>query len=114
MDLDFEINIPAFLSFRVGSARIVDTISFAPTVADVLAPTLGMAGTGGNLGTGQVTVEIRGNGGSVQTTEDTTGATGLSNGTTTISWAQINTADTGGGGYTGTGFCPIAATTPLR
>ena len=98
VDLDFEINIPAFLSFRVGSARIVDTISFAPTVADVLAPTLGMAGTGGNLGTGQVTVEIRGNGGSVQITEDTTGATGLSNGTTTISWAQINTADTGGGG----------------
>ncbi len=102
VDLDFQITIPAFLSFRVGSAAIVDTIAFAPAVADVLAPTLGMAGTGGDLGAGQVTVEIRSNGstvgGSVQISEGTTGATGLSNGTSTISWGQINTADSGGGG----------------
>ena len=103
VDLDFQITIPAFLSFRVGSAGVfVDQIDFDPTVADVLAPTLGMAGTGGDLGAGTVTVEIRTNGstvgGSVQITEATTGATGLSNGTATIDWAQINTADTGGGG----------------
>ena len=102
VNLDFQITIPAFLSFRVGSAAIVDQIDFDPTVADVLAPTLGMAGTGGDLGAGTVTVEIRSNGstvgGSVQITEATTVATGLSNGTATIDWAQINTTDTGGGG----------------
>ena len=100
VDLDFVINIPAFLSFRVGAAGAKSTVTFSPTVADVLAPTAGMAGTGGDLGTGRVTVEIRGNGGSVQITETTSGATGLSNGTSTISWVQIISTDTGAGTIT--------------
>jgi hypothetical protein len=98
VDLDFEIDIPAFLSFRVGSAAGVDTINFSPAVADVLAPTLGMVGTGGDAGGSSVNVVIRGNGGAVDITESTTGVSGLTNGTSFIDWAQINTTETGGGG----------------
>lgn len=91
VDLDFVIDIPEFISFRVGAAASKSTITFSPTVNEVRTAAADVAGTGGDVGGGAVTVELQGNTGSVTITETTTGTTGLVNGANTISWAQIDT-----------------------
>jgi hypothetical protein len=99
--LDFQITIPSFISFRVGSAGgAIDMITFNPTAADVAAGTAGTAGGGGDLGGGIVTVSLISNSGAVTITEtNNSGGTGLGNGVGAfISYAQINTADSGAGG----------------
>ena len=96
--LDFRITIPRFVFLQVGTGTFlanntaVDEIAFAPAVAAVGGGSV--AGTGGNLGGGAVTVRVIGNAGSM-----TLGATGPANLTTaggsTIPWTQITVAATG-------------------
>jgi hypothetical protein len=59
-----------------------------------------MAGTGGDVGSGRVTVSLISNSGAVTITETNNGGgNGLANGGTDyISYAQINTTDSGTGG----------------
>jgi hypothetical protein len=90
VDLDFQIIIPNFIYFRVGTAGpTVDTVSFAPTAAQVAAGTQDIAGTGGDLTGGAVTVNLISNGGAV--TIDANGNGGLSDGSNTIDFATIST-----------------------
>ena len=97
VNLDFEIIIPQFIVFRVGSAAAIDTIQFSPTAADVAAGTAGTAGTGGDLGNGVVTVSLLSNAGAITITpSNNSGGSGLGNGSGDfISYAQIITANTG-------------------
>ncbi len=99
--LDFQITIPSFIVFRVGTAGgTIDTIQFNPSAADVAAGTAGIAGIGGDVGGGVVTVALISNGGGVTITEtNNSGGNGLGNGGGAfISYGQINTADSGAGG----------------
>jgi hypothetical protein len=98
VDLNFRITIPDFIFFRVGAAASVDQIDFAPTATEVHTAVAGIAGTGGDQTGGVVTVKLISNAGAVDIESSTTGATGLVSGADTISYAQINTADSGGGG----------------
>ena len=99
VNLNFQIVIPAFIYFRVGTdGATIDQIQFAPTVAEVANATAGIAGTGGDLGGGTVTVSLVSNGGAVDITETNNGGlTGLANGAGNfISYAQINIATNNG------------------
>jgi hypothetical protein len=97
--VNFSITIPRFIFLQVGTGTLlaanatIDTISFAPTVA-VVGNGTAVAGTGGNLGSGSVTVRIIGNAGNV--TLAATGPANLTSGGNTIPWTQIATAITGG------------------
>ncbi|MFQ5938343.1 MAG: hypothetical protein ACE5LB_18225, partial [Acidiferrobacterales bacterium] len=73
-DLNFTINIPDFLRLRIGSpAATVDTITFSPSDA-VVGDSTPVAGTGGDLTGGVVTVQIISNhGGNVQLDTTVTG-----------------------------------------
>jgi len=101
VNLDFQITIPAFIYFRVGStAAVIDQIQFAPT-ADEVATAATTAGTGGDLGSGTVTVSIVSNAGlgaGVDITEtNNSGGNGLYDGTANyISYSQINTISNNG------------------
>lgn len=95
VNLDFQINIPQFIFFRVGSsAAVVDQITFSPTAADVATPGAITAGTGGDLTGGRVTLSLVSNAGSIRITENNNSAgAGLGNGSGSfISYAQISTA----------------------
>jgi len=89
--LDFQIVIPKFIYFRVGTAGsgTIDQIDFNPTVTEV---STGGITTGAPAG-GVVTVSLVSNGGDI--TIDTAvsgGGAGMSDGGTNyISYAQINT-----------------------
>ena len=101
VNLDFQIVIPAFIYFRVGSdLAVIDQIQFAPTADEVANATPGTAGTGGDLGGGTVTVSLVSNAGlgaGVNIIETNNGATGLGDGSGNfISYAQINTASNNG------------------
>ncbi|UCH53170.1 MAG: hypothetical protein JSW09_11425, partial [Pseudomonadota bacterium] len=96
--MDFQVVIGGVLRFRVGSAVAVDTITFTPAVAD-LGNSSAVAGAGGDLGTGVVTVQIISNlGGSVRVqTSLTNPANGLTDGggpANFIPWGEIDTAAT--------------------
>lgn len=97
--VNFSITIPRFIFLQVGTGTLlaanatVDTISFAPAVA-VVGDTTPVAGTGGNLTGGAVTVRIIGNAGNV--TLAATGPANLTSGGDAIPWTQIGTAITGG------------------
>jgi len=101
VNLDFQIVIPAFLYFRVGTIGSVDTILFTPT-ADEVATAATTTGTGGDLGSGTVTVSVISNAGlgaGVDITEtNNSGGLGLGDGgiVNYISYAQINTATNNG------------------
>ena len=99
VDLDFQIVIPSFIYFRVGTAvpGTVDVINFNPTGTDVATPGAITAGTGGDAGGGAVNVDVISNGGNITITElNDGGGTGLSDGgSNNISYAQIITADGG-------------------
>ncbi len=97
VDLDFRVVIPRFLSFQVGATgATIDLIDFSPTAAQV-GDGNPVAGTGGDLTGGKVTVIVKSNAGQVtiRETNDSTGA-GLSNGTTNISYSEILTATNDG------------------
>ena len=105
VNLDFQIVIPAFIYFQVGTAGAgIDQILFSPTPAEVAGATLGIAGAGGDLGGGTVTVSLISNAGvigsGVNITEtNNSGGNGLANadGTATyINYAQINTGTNNG------------------
>ena len=95
VDLDFQIVIPNFIYFRVGTAvpGTVDVINFNPTATDVATPAAVTAGTGGDAGPGAVNVDVISNGGNITITEaNNSGGNGLYDGTANyISYAQINT-----------------------
>jgi hypothetical protein len=96
--LNFQITIPKFIIFRVGTAGAgnIDTVLFDPAATNVANATAGFGATGG---TGTVAVSIISNGGAVTLLEaNDGGGNGLSDGGATpnyISYAQINTADGG-------------------
>jgi len=99
VNLDFQIIIPEFIYFRVGSdLAVIDQILFSPTPAQVANAILGIAGTGGDLLGGTVTVSLVSNSGGVDITEtNNSGGSGLGDGTGNfISYGQINTATTDG------------------
>lgn len=81
--LDFAVSIPEFISLRVGTAGAgnVDTVAFNVAAANV--------GDGSNVAAagGDVSVALLGNVGNIALTATTTGP--LSDGTDTISFAEI-------------------------
>ena len=92
--IDFRIDIPRMLRFRVGSAgAAIDVIDFAPTLANLgdgtdIAATVGS----GDLGNGDVSVQVASNAGQVTINHDSNGAS-LSDGTgNTIPYTEILTA----------------------
>jgi hypothetical protein len=94
--VDFQIQIPKFVSLQVGVAGLnnLNTITFAPTTTE-LANLTPVNGTGGNSGASGVLVNVRGNNGQVQLIASTTGP--LSNGTDFIPWSQITTVSSAAG-----------------
>ena len=98
-DLNFRIRIPTFIVFRVGSVASTDEILFAPTALEVADATADIAGTGGDAAASAVNVRLVSNGGAITITETNNGGgTGLNKGADSISYAQIDTTETGGGG----------------
>lgn len=93
--VDIAVVIPRFLQFQVGTAgATIDAVTFTVAAANVGNSTA-VAGTGGNLGGGAVTVNVRANSGQVTITPTNNSAgLGLGNGTAgqTISYAEIVTA----------------------
>lgn len=82
--LDFRITIPGVLRFQVGSTGTgnVDLINFAPPAATLGDGITTTQGSGGNLGSGVVTVDLFSNAGQVTITEsNNSSGNGLSNGT---------------------------------
>ena len=92
--LDFQINIPGILRFRVGSdAGTIDLVQFTPTAAN-LGDNTDIDGTGGDLTGGEVTVDLFSNAGqiTITPTNNSSGA-GLDNGLgDTISYDEILTS----------------------
>lgn len=82
--LDFQVIIPRFISFQVGTTgATIDKVIFNVAAANVgsgtaVAPTSGAP----------VAVTLKGNGGAINLTADTTG-TSMTNGTETIPYTQI-------------------------
>lgn len=88
--LDFQIVIPKFIYFRVGTAGIgsIDTINFNPTVDEI---STGGITTGAPAG-GAVAVSLVSNGGTITITTANDGSNnGLADGLNYISYDQINT-----------------------
>lgn len=93
-NLDFQIKIPGVLRFRVGSdGGNIDLIEFNPTAAN-LGNNTPLAGTGGDLTGGEVTVELFSNAGQITITPtNNSGNAGLDNGLGDhISYDEILTA----------------------
>ncbi len=97
--VNFSVVIPKFVFLQVGTGTFmagnttIDTITFNVPAANVGDSSV-IAGTGGNLTGGSVTVRVIGNNGNM-----TLGATApatLLSGTDTLAWTQIATAVTGG------------------
>ena len=93
--LDFAIVVPRFLQFQVGTAgATIDQVSFNVAAANV-GSGVAQAGTGGDLGAGTVTVNIKANSGQITITpSNNSGGLGLGNGTAgqTIAYTEILTA----------------------
>jgi hypothetical protein len=90
VNLNFSITIPRFISLRVGSAASVNTLTYAPTVNDLLNSS-GVLPSGGDTGAGNtdVTVRVVGNGGSNVTLTAVTSAPNLVSGGNTIPWTTL-------------------------
>lgn len=96
VNLNFNLSIPSFLLLQIGSTGLtINTISFNPTAAQV-GQGVAIAGTGGDVGGGAVTVLAQGNTGSgpgnlVYSTTTSAGAplAALTDGTRTIAWSTI-------------------------
>jgi hypothetical protein len=92
--VDFRINIPRVLRFRVGSlANTVDLIEFNLPAANIGDGTdIAATAASGDLGNGDVTVEVMSNAGQVTIAHDSSGAS-LSDGSgNTIPYTEILTA----------------------
>ena len=114
--LDFSIVIPQVLFLRVGTSSgntatdgTINSVTFTVPAANVGDSSV-IAGVGGDLTAGAVTVRVYGNGGNITLNSSTTGL--LTNATgETIPWTQINV--TGAALTTGTaGFTNAAITHP--
>lgn len=93
VNLDFRIEIPRFIYFRVGDAGAgINEVVFEPTAEEIAEGTTGINATGGS---GNVEVRLVSNAGNISISEATSGATGLVSGSNTISYDQINTATIG-------------------
>ena len=97
--VDFSVVIPKIVFLQVGTGTFlaanstIDAIAFSVPAASVGNSTP-VAGTGGNLTGGSVTVRVVGNNGNM-----TLGATGpatLLSGTDTLAWSQITATSAGG------------------
>ncbi len=95
--LDFRITVPKVIYLRVGTGTnmatngAIDLIDFVVPAASVGNGTaVAATAASGDLANGVVTARVIGNNGTVTFTSTTTGA--LSNGTDTISYAQISAA----------------------
>ncbi|MCI0399897.1 MAG: hypothetical protein L0Z68_01135 [Gammaproteobacteria bacterium] len=96
--LDFSVQIPRFLNFRVGSTgATINLVDFNVPDTNVGDGT-NVAGTGGDIGGGVVTAAVRSNAGQVTITEsNNSGGAGLSNGAgATIPYTEILTATNDG------------------
>ena len=114
--LDFTIVIPQVLFLRVGTSSgntatdaTINSISFTVPAANIGDSTV-IAGVGGDLTAGAVTVRVYGNGGNINLNSTTTGpltnATGQS-----IPWSQISVASAALASTTA-GFTNAAITHP--
>jgi hypothetical protein len=113
--LDFSITIPKVLFLQVGTGTnfsnitTVDSIGFSVPAASVGNGTA-VAGSGGDLTNGAVTVRVRGNGGNVTLDNSVSGP--LSNGSgATVQWSEI-TVTPGTLASTTPGFTNAAITHP--
>jgi hypothetical protein len=90
VNLNFSITIPRFILLRVGSAASVNTLTYAPTVNDLLNSS-GVLPSGGDTGAGNtdVTVRVVGNGGSNVTLTAVTSAPNLVSGGNAIPWTTL-------------------------
>jgi hypothetical protein len=89
--LDFQVVIPRFISFQVGSAAaVVDKVVF-----DVAAANVGSGVAVGPTSGSPVAISLKGNGGAINLTADTTG-TSLTSGADTIPFTQINSNTSSG------------------
>ena len=90
--VDFRVTIPSVLFLRVGSGAFLaddgttNEIEFDVTPAELVSGGA-VAGTGGDLGGGAVTVQVFSNGGAVDLTA--TNSAVLTSGSDTISWSEI-------------------------
>ncbi len=98
--VNFSVTIPKFVFLQVGTGTFlaangtIDTVDFAVPAASVGNSTA-VAGTGGNLTGGAVTVRVVGNNGNM-TLGAVSGNPNLLSGADTIPWTQIAVAVTGG------------------
>ena len=106
-NLDFRVNIPGVLRFRIGTAgAAIDNIIFDVPAANVGDGTDVNATSGGDVAAGQVTVQLFGNRSAITLTP--TVPANLSNGTDTMPYTEIKvSAATGDGGG---GLSPNGAT----
>ena len=113
--LNFTVTIPRVMYLQVGTGTnfttvgTVDALQFAVPAASIGAGGT-IAGTGGDLGAGAVTVRVLGNVGNLSLNSGVTGQ--LSNGASTIPWSAITVAAAPLTGATTAGFTNAAITPP--
>ena len=112
--VDFRVVIPGVLRFRVGApATGIDLIDFAPTSANLGDGTdIAATTTSGDLGNGDVTVDILSNSGQITITHDTNGAVlsdGLGN---TSPYTEILTASNDVANLDAPGLGTLTSTQP--
>jgi len=92
--LDFQIIIPRVIYMQVGTGTIgaanatIDLINFAQTPA-LIGNSVPLAGTGGDLVSGSVTIRAYGNNGNMSLNSITTGPMNNGNVAQTIPWSSI-------------------------
>jgi hypothetical protein len=115
--VNFSVSIPKFVFLQVGTGPVaplltpnatVDTVAFAVPAANV-GDGSNVAGTGGNLTGGAVTVRVVGNNGNM-TLGAVGSGTGLDSAGDTIPWSQILTTTTGGTAHPPIGGAAITYT----
>jgi hypothetical protein len=115
--LDFSIVIPQVLFLRVGTSAgntsttgTVDSVTFTVPGANVGDSSV-IAGVGGDLTAGAVTVRVYGNGGNISLNSTTTGPLTTGTAGEVIPWSQINVVGAALGATT-SGFTNAAITHP--
>jgi hypothetical protein len=115
--LDFEVVIPRVLFLQVGTGTVqsdnttVDKITFTVPASDLGDPLLPVAGTGGDLTGGKVSVRLFGNGGNITLTAASPSGADLVNAAgDSIPWTEVAVA-TAVGATTG-GFSATAIAHP--